>query len=35
MHLDLENPVVTDQAKRFFGEIGIFLKGHGDILRMI
>lgn len=35
LHLDREDPIVTDHAECFLGEIGIFLKGHGDILPLI
>ncbi len=35
IHPDCEDPIVTDQAECFFVEIGIFLKGHIEILRMI
>jgi len=35
IHLDCEDPIIADQAKCFYGEIWIFFKGHGDILRMI
>jgi hypothetical protein len=33
-HLDRENPIISQQAKRLFGEIGIF-KGHDGIPRGI